>query len=165
MRRLYLAPKSVWLAAAHASLFHPGIGAHYIDLLAAGESPQSHEHVHERIRAAGHSLDTPTAALSAFHALEGTDEPHILISTAFLSETPEDAWHGHPSVAILPHPAFEGNEALTEHLGSIVKKFAQHHVDKLAAHPTLGYHPDDTVLTLARKATALHPQVKLRHIL
>jgi hypothetical protein len=164
MRRLYLVPKSVWFAGVHAGLYHPTVGSHYLDI-AVGDAVTSHPQVAQRFVDSGHDLSTIPAARKAFAQDDGAGTSMVLVSTDFSSEGTEDLWHAHPAVAILPHPTFEGNDPIRKHLGSATKHIQAHHLAALAAHPTLGYLPGDTVLDLARKAAAIHPQVKLRHIL
>jgi hypothetical protein len=102
-----------------------------------------------------------------WHAVDlGGPEDLLLMVTSFdHSEAAEDLFHGHPEVAILPHPTFHGNMPLKQHLGREGYKFAQKHLDTLTSHPGLGVQETDTVLTLAKKAEAIHPLVAFRNSL
>lgn len=164
MRRLYIVPKSVWFAGAHAGLFHPSVGSHYLDV-ATGSAVTTHADLIQRFASAGHDLSQIPSARGAFAQEDGGGTSLILMSTDFAAEGTEDIWHSHASVAILPHPAYEGNDPLTKHIGPSPKHLHQYHLDALAGHPTLGYAAGDTVHDLARKAIKLHPQLKLRHLI
>jgi|SRR5947209_743955 len=144
MRRLYILPKAVWngtvQTGVHAlpdgssapvhvpitQLFHPIIGAHYIDLPGG----------------------------------------MILMMTSFdHNERCEDLFHAHPEVAILPHPTTDGRRPLKEHVRAPDYKFEQHHLDALMDHPDLKIMPTDSVLDVAGKASAIHPEVRFRNAL
>jgi hypothetical protein len=156
MRRFFIVPKSVWLMAHHASLFHPGVGSHFIDLVAPGESPTPMAEI---------APAKVAVARAAFSAEAGAGSNYVLVSTDFHSEGVEELWHGHDAVAILPHPTFEGNDPIHQHVGSATKRIHPAHIAALASHAGIGYVHGDTVLDLARKAAAVHPLMKLRHIL
>jgi hypothetical protein len=90
----------------------------------------------------------------------------ILMMTSFdHDERCEDLFHAHPEVAILPHPAQDGNKPLKAHLGRPGYKFEQHHLDSLTSHRDLGVLETDSVLDVARKAAAIHPEVRFRNVL
>jgi hypothetical protein len=163
MRRLYIVPKSVWFLGAHAALFHPIVGSHYIDLVSAGVTPTSHTDLMTQFAAV--PLGKPHLVLPFFQSETGGTSTSVLVCTDFHAEAPEDHWHGHGSVAILPHPTFEGTDRIGLYIGSATKRLETAHLSALADHPTLGFHAMDTVIDLGRKAAAIHPQVKLRGIL
>lgn len=144
MRRLYILPKGVWNGTVQTGrralsdgsseavlqpitqLFHPLIGAHYVDL--------------------------PNGM--------------ILMMTSFdHNERSEDLFHEHPEVAVLPHPTRDGNKPLKAHIGLPGYKFEQHHLDALTGHRDLSIRETDTVLDVARKAAAIHPEVRFRNAL
>jgi len=90
----------------------------------------------------------------------------VLMMTSFdHDERSEDLFHAHPAVAILPHPAVEGNKPLKSHVGAAGYKFAQRHLEALTSHPHLGIIETDSVLDVARKASAIHPEVRFRNAL
>jgi hypothetical protein len=90
----------------------------------------------------------------------------VLLMTSFdHDERCEDLFHAHPQVAILPHPTVDGNKALQSHVGAPGYRFVQHHLEALKEHRDLGVADSDTVLDLARKASALHPEVRFRNVL
>jgi hypothetical protein len=68
-------------------------------------------------------------------------------------------------VAILPHPTLDGRKPLQAHVGAAGYKFEQRHLDALSAHATLGVSGTDSVLDVARKAEAIHPEVRFRNVL
>lgn len=150
MRRLYVLPKSVFTGQIQTGthveavdeegksvkatpvmldvvkLFHPMIGAHYVDL--------------------------PNGM--------------ILMCTSFdHSEAAEDIFHSHPEVAILPHPTLMGNVSLREHIGSHGHRFQPQHLEALKGHAAMNVKDSDTVVDLARKASAIHPEVRFRNVL
>src|SRR5215467_592 len=144
MRRLYVIPKHVLNGAVQTGirnapdgspmpvsiptiqLFHPMLGAHYIDL--------------------------PNGM--------------VLMMTSFAhDERCEDLFHGHPDVAILPHPTRDGNKPLKNHVDAPEYKFIQHHLDALVGHREMGILPADSVLDVARKAAAIHPEFRFRNAL
>lgn len=109
--------------------------------------------------------------IQLFHPMLGShyiDLPDgmILMMTSFdHSERCEDLFHAHPEVAILPHPARDGNKPLKNHIGSSGYKFEQRHLNALTGHASLGVLPTDSVLDLARKASVIHPEVRFRNAL
>ena len=144
MRRLYILSKEAWngtvqtgtrampdgssepVLVSMLQLFHPIIGAHYIDL------------------------------------------PHgmVLMMTSFdHDERCEDLFHAHPAVAILPHPASDGRKPLKHHVAASGYRFDQRHLDALTTHRELGILETDSVLEVARKASAIHPEVRFRNAL
>lgn len=91
---------------------------------------------------------------------------YLLMSTSVdHEERSEDLVHGHPEVAILPHPTIEGNKQLKRHIGAEGYKFEQKHFDALKTEARLGFAETDTVIDLFRKAGAVHPLMKLRNVL
>lgn len=106
-----------------------------------------------------------------FHPIIGShyiDLPNgmVLMMTSFdHDERCEDLFHGHPEVAILPHPTLDGRKPLKNHLGESGYRFAQRHLDALTGHRDLGIVDTDSVLDVARKASAIHPEVRFRNVL
>lgn len=148
LRRLYVAPHGVWLQ--HIDFFCPRIGSHYVDLIAYTGDPTHY--------ALKHSNNAAWLALPSVAAWVAAGMP-ILISTSLShSEYSEEKWHSHPEVAILPHPTFEGTDKLSKHVGNVVKKLKQKHMDALN---TVGVLDTHTVFDVADKAKAIHPLVKL----
>src|SRR4051812_3977683 len=86
-------------------LCHPTIGSCYMDLIPyTSEANALLKH------------DDPKAweQLPEVKAWRGSGS-HILLSTSFAhSERCEDIFHGHPDVAILPHPVLFGNDKLSD---------------------------------------------------
>lgn len=109
--------------------------------------------------------------IQLFHPMLGShyiDLPNgmVLMMTSFdHNERSEDIFHAHPQVAILPHPVRDGNKPLKNHIGAPGYKFEQHHLDALTGHPDLGILPTDSVLDVARKASATHSEVRFRNAL
>lgn len=167
MRRFYIAPKTVWLAAHHSGLFHPIIGSAYIDLVdfASGEQHHTNEAAHAHFESLGLDVANHAHAKLAFHCASAEGSTYVLVSTDFHSEYVEDAWESHEHVAVLPHPTFEGNDKIATHIDSPTKKLKARHVGALEKHSTLGFDLLDTVHSLAAKAAVIHPGMKLRHIL
>ena len=90
----------------------------------------------------------------------------VLMCTSFdHDERAEDLFHAHPQVAILPHPTVMGTVKLKDHATNAAYKFRQHHLDALKGHSTLAAADTDTVIDLARKASAIHPEIKFRNVL
>ena len=106
-----------------------------------------------------------------FHPMIGShyiDLPDnlVLMMTSFdHDERCEDLFHAHPEVAILPHPTLDGKKALKNHIGASGYRFAQRHLDALTSHRDLGIVDTDSVLDVARKASAIHPEVRFRNVL
>jgi len=158
MRRLYVLPKSVCLGQIQ-------IGVQGSDAPAPsaghGELPAAIP--------AGTPITIETHRL--FHPLIGwhyIDLPGgmVLMCTSFAhNERYEDMFHAHPEVAILPNPTVDGNKMLKDHVGSASYKFLEHHLDALKNHATLGAAGTDTVIDLARKASAIHPEIRFRNVL
>src|SRR4051812_13604217 len=109
MRRLYVMPHRVvdeffQRQAGGGFGFHPRVGFHWLLL---------------------HPTKTDGA--------DAVPEDMVLLSTSFdHSEKHEDAFHGHPEIAILPNPTFEGNDKLIQHKDSPTKKIKKQHLDALA---------------------------------
>lgn len=102
--------------------------------------------------------------VSHYVDLGPADDPlrHILVSADFDNADHEAAWHGHPSVARLQHPASEAHVALSD-LHSDAKwahkRFtADHHAVLTKA---LGLPADATLHEIHAAAIKLHPQVRL----
>jgi hypothetical protein len=90
----------------------------------------------------------------------------VLMMTSFdHDERSEDLFHAHPAVAILPHPSRDGAKPLKAHVGSPGYKFEVRHLDALKGNPDLGVLESDNVLDVARKASAIHPEVRFRNAL
>lgn len=90
----------------------------------------------------------------------------VLMMTSFdHDERCEDLFHSHLAVAILPHPTLEGRKPLKSHVGVSGYRFEQNHLDALKEHRDLGITDADTVLDVARKASAIHPEVRFRNAL
>jgi hypothetical protein len=144
MRRLYVLPKEVWNGNVQTG---------------TGTSPD------------GPSEPVHVPMIQLFHPVIGShyiDLPNgmILMMTSFdHDERCEDLFHEHPAVAILPHPANDGRKPLKAHVGAPGYKFGQPHLDALTGHPDLGIEDTDSVLDVARKASALHPEVRFRNAL
>ncbi|HKV95774.1 MAG TPA: hypothetical protein VJW20_24745 [Candidatus Angelobacter sp.] len=144
MRRLYILPKEVWSGTAQTGT---------------------------RTNPDGSTQPVLLPMIQLFHPMLGShyiDLPNgmVLMMTSFdHNERSEDIFHAHPQVAILPHPTRDGNKPLKNHIGSSGYKFEQHHLDALTGHPDLGILPTDSVLDVARKASAIHPEVRFRNAL
>ena len=144
MRRLYILPKSVWAGEIQT-------GTHTLpDGSAEPVMLRVTQLFHPRI--GSHYIDLPNGL--------------VLMMTSFdHDERAEDLFHAHPEVAILPHPTLDGHKPLQAHVGAPGYKFAQKHLDALLGHAALGAAATDTVLDLARKASAIHPEVRFRNVL
>ena len=124
-----------------------------------------------RVLPDGSSAPVLVPIVQLFHPIVGShyiDLPNgmVLMMTSFdHDERSEDLFHAHPAVAILPHPAVEGNKPLKSHVGAAGYKFAQRHLEALTSHPNLGIVETDSVLEIARKASAIHPEVRFRNVL
>lgn len=144
MRRLYILPGEVWSGTVQTG----------VRTLPDGTSEPVH---------------VPMTQL--FHPLIGShyiDLPGgmVLMMTSFdHDERSEDLFHAHPAVAVLPHPASDGSKPLKNHVGTPQYKFEQHHLDALTNHPELKIAETDSVLDVARKASAIHPEVRFRNAL
>ena len=109
--------------------------------------------------------------IQLFHPMIGShyiDLPNgmILMMTSFdHDERCEELFHAHPAVAILPHPARDGTKPLKNHIGTSGYKFEQRHLDALKGHSELGISETDSVLDVARKASAIHPEIRFRNAL
>jgi hypothetical protein len=175
MNRLYVLPKSVWSDTqvktgehhenGHVTelfvhihhIFSQKMGSHYIDLSNAGLS-----------NADLSNADLSNPGLSNPDLLNDPSNGLILMTTAFdPSETQdfETLFHGHPDVAVLPHPTTMGHVKLVDHVGDPVHKYQHHHHQALLDLPGLDLHPDDTVIDLHRKAARLNPALRLRNVL
>ena len=144
MRRLYVLPKEVWNGKVQ-------VGA--------------------RTLPDGSAEPVFVPMIQIFHPAIGSHyieiaNGMILMMTSFAhDERCEDLFHGHPEVAILPHPSRDGAKPLKAHVGSPGYKFEQRHLAALKGHPELGVVDSDNVLDVARKASAIHPEVRFRNAL
>jgi hypothetical protein len=144
MRRLYVLPKEVWSGKVQTGT---------------------------RILPDESSEPVSIPMIQIFHPMIGShyiDLPNgmVLVMTSFdHDKRSEDLFHAHPAVAILPHPSVEGNKPLKSHVGAAGYKFAQCHLEALTSHPDLGIVETDSVLDVARKAAAIHPEVRFRNAL
>ncbi|HET9285420.1 MAG TPA: hypothetical protein VFR24_26005 [Candidatus Angelobacter sp.] len=144
MRRLYVLPKEVWSGTVETGT---------------------------RALPDGSSEPVQVPMIQLFHPIVGShyiDLPQgmILMMTSFdHDERSEDIFQAHPAVAILPHPANDGRKPLKSHVGTPGYGFEQQHLDALKGHQELGIAEADTVLDVARKASALHPEVRFRNAL
>lgn len=145
MRRLYIVPRSLMLGAIQVGT----------EQTSAGPKPVMMDTcrlIHPML--GWHAVDLP-----------GPEDFLLMITSFGHSEAAEDLFHAHPEVAILPHPTLDGNTPLKQHVGREGYKFAQQHLDALTSHPNLGVQETDTILTLAKKAEAIHPLVAFRNSL
>jgi hypothetical protein len=144
MRRLYVLPKEVWSGKVQTGT---------------------------RILPDESSEPVSIPMIQIFHPMLGShyiDLPNgmVLMMTSFdHDERCEDLFHAHPEVAILPHPSRDGTKPLKAHVGSPGYKFEQRHLDALKGNPDLGVLESDNVLDVARKASAIHPEVRFRNAL
>lgn len=163
MRRLYVTKLDVALEAhgvkksdwkpEKVSLFNPTVGWHAIHLI--DYTDPAHAELMHTAPAAWEQLPE----VKAWRA----DGSPILLSSSFdHSEWAEEQWHGHPDVAILPHPTFEGNDHIKTHVGKSLKKLTQQHLDALKKHKSLQFDENDTIHDLSRKARAINPQVMVK---
>jgi hypothetical protein len=144
MRRFYILPKSVWSGEIQT-------GTHTLpDSSSQPVMLRVTQLFHPRI--GSHYIDLPGGL--------------VLMMTSFdHDERAEDLFHGHPEVAILPNPTIDGRKPLQAHVGAPGYKFEQRHLDALIAHATLGVSGTDSVLDVAHKAEAIHPEVRFRNVL
>jgi hypothetical protein len=144
MRRLYILPKDVWSGTVQTGT------------RAMSDGPA------EPVLAPMAQLFHPTIGSHYIDLPNGM----VLLMTSFdHDERCEDLFHAHPQVAILPHPTIDGNKPLKNHVGAPGYRFAQHHLEALKEHRDLGVAETDSVVDLARKASALHPEVRFRNVL
>jgi len=144
MRRLYVLPKEVWSGTAQTGT----------KVLPDGSAEPVH-----------------IPMIQLFHPMVGShyidlSGGMILMMTSFdHDERCEDIFHAHPAVAILPHPSSDGRKPLKSHVGAEGYRFEQRHLDALKNHADLGVVESDSVLDVARKASAIHPEVRFRNAL
>jgi len=144
MRRLYILPRDVWSGAVQTGTRAMPDGSLEPVMMPTAQI------FHPTI--GSHYIDLPNGM--------------ILMMTSFdHDERCEDLFHSHPEVAILPHPTLDGRKTLKSHLGAPGYRFAQRHLDALAGHRELGIAETDSVLDVARKASAIHPEVRFRNAL
>ena len=144
MRRLYILPKDVWSGTVQTGTRTTSDGSSEPVLVPMTQL------FHPTI--GSHYIDLPDGM--------------VLMMTSFdHDERCEDLFHGHPEVAILPHPTLDGRKPLKNHLGTPGYRFAQRHLDALAGHRELGVADTDSVLDVARKASGIHPEVRFRNVL
>jgi hypothetical protein len=144
MRRLYILPKDAWSGTVQTG----------VKTLSDGSS----EAVHIPITQLFHPL-------IGSHYIDLPGDMLLMMTSFDHDERCEDLFHAHPAVAILPHPASDGRKPLRNHVGAPQYKFEQHHLDVLTAHPELKITEIDNVLDVARKASAIHPEVRFRNAL
>jgi hypothetical protein len=144
MRRLYVLPKDVWIGTVQTGTRTMTDGSVEPVLLPMAQL------FHPAI--GSHYIDLPGSM--------------VLMMTSFdHDERCEDLFHSHPEVAILPHPTLDGRKALKSHIDAPGYRFSQRHLDALKGHRDLGIVDTDTVLDVARKASAIHPEVRFRNVL
>lgn len=159
MRRLYVLPKAVFSGQIQVGIHHD-----------ASAQPVASPGV-PVTPAPANGTPIFNDVIQLFHPLIGShyiDLPNgmILLCTSFdHNEQHEDLFHSHPEVAILPHPTLDGNLPLAQHSTRAAYKFAAKHLKALVDSPDLGVLATDSVLDVARKAAAVHPEVKFRHTL
>lgn len=144
MRRLYILPHSVWASDVE-------IGTHYTD---AGEA--------RPVRAKWVDIFHPAFG-SHYLDLAQPGGMILLVTDVSHDERVEDLFHGHPDVAVLPHPVTQGNVKLKDHMASAAHKYTQEHHEALKGCPHLDVNDTDTVLDLHRKAGSVHPLMALRN--
>ena len=144
MRRLYILPKDVWSGTVQTGTRTMPDGP--AEPVLAPMAQLFHPTI------GSHYIDLPNGMV-------------LLMNSFDHDERCEDLFHAHPEVAILPHPTVDGNKALKSHVGAAGYRFAQRHLDALKQHRDLGIADTDTVLDLARKASAIHPEVRFRNAL
>lgn len=86
----------------------------------------------------------------------------VIVAAVIKDEDAEDQFRSMEGVAPLPHPAFEGKRTLGDHRDDPATAYLAEHHDALKA---LGIEDTDTVLDASKKTAAIHPLVKIRHIL
>jgi hypothetical protein len=146
MRRFYILPMALWEGKIET-------GTHYES---GGKTTP--------VMVWTHNIFDPNVGSHGI-VLSQTD-PHILICTSVShSEFAEDLFHGHPEVALLPHPGTMGTMKLAEHIQNTSHRYTSKHHEMLKAHPDIKATDFDTVLTLAKKCEAVHPLMKLRNVL
>lgn len=85
----------------------------------------------------------------------------LVIVAAVLNEACEEAFKAMPGVAALPDSVFNGGVTLADHRDNPATAYlAEHH----EALKVLGIEDTDTVLEVSNKTRAIHPLVKLAHI-
>lgn len=85
----------------------------------------------------------------------------VLLCAEFQNEDIEENWNQLADVAALPDPIFEGKMTVKDQKDDANRKFNKAHSDALAS---IGVQDTDTVLDVSRKASAIHPLVRIRHI-
>lgn len=86
----------------------------------------------------------------------------VIVATVTKDEDADDHFRSMEGVAPLPHPVFEGNKTLAAHRDDPATAYLAEHHDALKS---LGIEDTDTVLDVSKKTAAIHPLVKIRHIL
>lgn len=171
MRRLYVMSLDT-LKGKVAEVCHPQIGAHFLHLINYA-SPENARLMHSD-PAAWEALPEVQAWIAG--------GKHILASTSLAhSEAAEAIWHEHPDIAILPHPVFAGNEKMAskksnapakkqgeadgEEVLDVERKIKRKHISALAMGVPDFDEANDTVLTLAAKASKRFPGIRLSNVL
>lgn len=157
MRRFYVLPQSVWAGKIQIGIHHT---TETLISAVTGKAIPSTD-------------GTPIYhdVVQLFHPIIGShyiDLPGgmILLCTSFdHNEIYEDLFHAMPEVAILPHPTTDGTKPLSQHVGSVPHKFTAMHLKALMDNPDMGIVASDSVLDVAKKASKIHPEVKIRHTL
>lgn len=167
MKRLYVVRHDVWNGQAHDLHGNPMVQTFQV------QPPPVQDAEGNYVVAAKEDVIVPIMNKDLFdprygsHGIILSDGVHILLSASFdYSETAMELWHNHPEVARLPHPMYEGNVTLAElsTTAHSAKKFKAHHMAALANDPAIKAVPTDTVITLAKRAQAIHPLVKITDI-
>ena|SRR5437899_734577 len=97
------------------------------------------------------------------HYVDLGDSGYILLACDdFKHPDLEDAWHAHPEIARLHHPADAGNQSLgsLQNPSMAHKQFKQHHMDALKH---IGVTQNHTVWDIHEIVRKIHPQVRLDH--
>lgn len=85
----------------------------------------------------------------------------LVIVAAVLNEASEGEFLKMAGVAALPDSVFQGNVTLAEHRDNPATAYLTDHHEALKA---LGIEDTDTVLDVSKKTKAIHPLVKIAHI-
>lgn len=101
-----------------------------------------------------------------FHPVAGSHwidlgEGDIIVAAVFKDAATEEAFLAMPGVAPLPDPIREGNVAMIAHRDNPATPYLGAHHEALKA---IGILDSDTVVDVSKKTQAIHPLVKLAHI-
>ena len=117
-----------------------------------------HEMVSDRLIPYHHLF----VSAGGFHYINlGNSGQILLCCDDFKDSAAEAAWHAHPQVARLHHPANERNTSLSTLVNgpkSVGKQFKQKHADALAQ---IGVTPNHTVWDINTIVSKIHPLVRL----